>query len=125
MTKRGDNFTGGQRCEGTTEGRAPFPDNCGQGSKGSESIAPRPTTPPLGMGNPEWGIVGMGNRPPHSPFPRLPIPDCRFPSALQSTLTPLIPDPTYPELRLVVVGGGETGADDSAAEALKNRRWHP
>lgn len=43
----------------------------------------------------------------------------------RSTLTPFISDPFDSELRLVVVGGEETGADDSAAEALKNRRWHP
>src|SRR6185437_4040627 len=52
-----------------------------EGSLGSESIAM---------------LTGIGNRPPHSPFPRFPIPDCRFPSALQSTLTPLIPDPIDP-----------------------------
>src|SRR6185312_7512628 len=41
----------------------------------------RPAAPPLGMGNREWGMVGMGNRPPYSPFPPFPIPDCPFPRA--------------------------------------------
>ena len=41
---------------------------------GSESIEVL-----TGMGNREWGIVGMGNGEADSPFPRLPIPDCRLP----------------------------------------------
>src|SRR6185437_5232606 len=53
----------------------------------------RPTAPPLGIGNREWGIVGMGNDAAGEAAvkkrrrragwgglpPRFPIPDCRFP----------------------------------------------
>jgi len=43
---------------------------------GSESIEVL-----TGIGNREWGVVGMGNGEADFPFPRFPIPDCPFPRA--------------------------------------------
>src|SRR6185437_8650735 len=56
---------------GNLGGRPPeFQQKPGEWAIGNGESTP-PATPPLGIGNREWGIVGIGNRPPHS---RLPIP---------------------------------------------------